>query len=564
MRIRFRYKLLLAFFGVGVLLAAVTVWQVYSRVRVLPVSITRYLLMAATANSARGIDADLIGPLAKELELALQKARLEEPDKKFSQTRAGRAYIARLSSQKLRRQMQLIDEAPPHFGPERLGRASRYMPGAKGYEKYVYIIVRTGKKNIGRVLTCVSTDDIGAEYDMATYPAMLKAWQETHAEDDLTYDTVHSQRRTLGAWSPIRDPSGQAVALLGIDAQAKPIVQFKREIILSTIWIFGLTVGLALIAALYISWRMNKPITLLSKGIENIRSGRIDIRIPEVNTCDEFEDLVNNFNEMARGLGERDQLRASLVLAGEIQKHLLPLDVPSVAGFDIFGGINYCDESGGDYYDFINVDAEQPGSGRKLGIAIGDVTGHGIAAALLMATGRALLRSHAQHHNGSIAEMFDDVNQHLVRDTDDDRFMTLFYGELDADSGMFAYASAGHDPVLWYHGIGGKIDLLGNTGIPLGILEDMPFTQSEPMKLSCGDLLVMSTDGIGEAKNPAGEMFGQARLVEVVRANSEKSAHEIYDAIVEAVGQFQADRAQDDDITLVIVKCLPAAEQMNE
>ncbi|RKY26503.1 MAG: stage II sporulation protein E, partial [Planctomycetota bacterium] len=78
------------------------------------------------------------------------------------------------------------------------------------------------------------------------------------------------------------------------------------------------------------------------------------------------------------------------------------------------------------------------------------------------------------------------------------------------------------------------------------------------------DLLVMSTDGIGEAKNPAGEMFGQARLVEVVRANSEKSAHEIYDAIVEAVGQFQADRAQDDDITLVIVKCLPAAEQMNE
>ncbi len=554
MKLRFRPKLFLTFFLVSVLLIAVVVWQAYDRVHTLPTMITRETLMAAVANSARDINPALVATASQDLDRAIKQAKLDQPGEAFSKTRACQAYKGTPAFQKLLGLMRAIDMAPPNFGTdEEDENKTVYQPGELGYEKDVYILVRTGSENAGRVIVCVNPDSIGEEYNMSDYPAMEQGWRETSAEEEITADNVHSNNKTLGAWSPVLNASGQAVALLGIDAPAKPIDQFKRDIIFSAIWVFSLTVVLSVIPAWYISWRLNRPIKLLSRGMENIRAGRVDTKIPEVKTGDEFEELVENFNEMADGLGERDVLRESLVLAGEIQKHLLPLDMPELPGFDIYGAIDYCDESGGDYYDFIKV---ENGKGEDLGLAIGDVTGHGIGAALLMATGRALLRSHAQHHTGTIVEMFEDINQHLVRDTGDEYFMTLFYAELNPETRMFEYASAGHDPVLWYHAKTGQFEKLGNTGIPMGIMEDTPYGQSEKLQMETGDVLVMSTDGIREAHSPAGEMFGEDRLLETIRENLSRPACEIHDNIVEAVFMFQADMAQADDITLVILKCL--------
>jgi len=262
-------------------------------------------------------------------------------------------------------------------------------------------------------------------------------------------------------------------------------------------------------------------------------------------------DLVN-FNTMVDGLNERDSLRRSLRLAKEIQQRLLPHEKsPGVEGFDIYGDIIYCDETGGDYFDYLEVDSE---SEHLTGIAVGDVTGHGIGAALLMASGRAVLRSHAPHCDTHTANMFDDINVHLVRDTGNERFMTMFYGALNSDTRELTYSSAGHDPVLWLHAKTGEAQWLGNTGIPLGIIEDFKYSQVGPLQLNRGDILIISTDGIREAKNANYEEFGADRIEAITRTSCKLSAREIHDTIVNAVMDFQV--RQDDDITLMIVKCV--------
>ena len=180
----------------------------------------------------------------------------------------------------------------------------------------------------------------------------------------------------------------------------------------------------------------------------------------------------------------------------------------------------------------------------------------GIGAALLMASARAVLRSHALDHGNNVHELFADINVHLVRDTGEMRFLTLFYGVLDAENHSLIYASAGHDPGLWYHAADRTIDELGPTGIPLGILDSAEYTQNGPLAILPGDVLVLTTDGVREARNTSKEMFGAERLKEVLLNSADQPAKEIQARIVQAVRDFQNGHAQEDDITLVVIKCV--------
>jgi sigma-B regulation protein RsbU (phosphoserine phosphatase) len=254
---------------------------------------------------------------------------------------------------------------------------------------------------------------------------------------------------------------------------------------------------------------------------------------------------------MVAGLGERDRMKKSLAVAMEIQQHLLPQADPQLEGFDIAGKSLYCDETGGDYYDFIRLGDI---GADKLGIAVGDITGHGIAAALLMASARGVLRSHAARHGTDLDELFGAINLHLVRDTGDERFMTLFYGILDVAQRTLTWTSSGHDPALWLRRQRGEIQELPNTGIPLGILEEARYTQGGPVTLDHGDIIVIGTDGIWEARDPAEEMFGKDRLRQILSAQADSPSAEIHAAIVEAVRIFQGTAPRDDDITLVVIK----------
>ena len=196
---------------------------------------------------------------------------------------------------------------------------------------------------------------------------------------------------------------------------------------------------------------------------------------------------------------------------------------------------------------------EDTGS-KSIGIALGDVTGHGIGAALLMATARSILRSNAQLYKTSLTELFDVLNRQLVNDTDYDQFITLFYGVLDAEQKSLTWVSGGHDPALWYHRDSGQIEELPNTGMPIGIMEDASFEQAEPIKLKTGDIIVIGTDGIWEALNEEEIMFGKERFYELISSMSNKNANEICSKVIDEVVGFIEPAAQLDDITLIVIK----------
>jgi len=309
-------------------------------------------------------------------------------------------------------------------------------------------------------------------------------------------------------------------------------------------------VAVVILAALVSSRSVTRPVNQLAEASQKLARGDYQARV-DIQTGDELQALGEAFNDMAPKLAEREKMKRSLELAMEIQQHLLPGESPRLEGLDIAGRSVYCDETGGDYYDFIDLVDLAPG---RLGVAVGDVTGHGIAAALLMASARAVLRSHAPRHGPDLAELFDELNRHLVRDTGEERFMTLFYGVLDAPARSLWWTSGGHDPALWLRRAGGRIEELPNTGIPLGVMEDATYTRAGPVTLESGDIILIGTDGIWEAPNAAGEMFGKRRLRELLSARADLGAEEIHMAVVEAVSDFQAGAPRADDITLVVIK----------
>jgi len=311
-------------------------------------------------------------------------------------------------------------------------------------------------------------------------------------------------------------------------------------------------VGGVVAAAYFSSHSVTRPVNDLADAAKELGGGNYDARV-EIRTGDELQALGETFNDIGPKLGEREQMKRSLQLAMEIQQHLLPARPPVLEGFDIAGRSLYCDETGGDYYDFIEL--VELGRG-KLGIAVGDVTGHGIAAALLMASARALLRSHAGRHGVELGALFNELNRHLVRDTGDERFMTLFYGVLDARERALWWTSGGHDPPLWLRRPTGIIEELPNTGIPLGVIDEATYGQAGPLTLSPGEVVLIGTDGIWEARNARKEMFGKPRLRELLSASADRPAEEIHAAVVEAVRRFRGTQPQEDDITLVVIKVL--------
>jgi sigma-B regulation protein RsbU (phosphoserine phosphatase) len=171
-----------------------------------------------------------------------------------------------------------------------------------------------------------------------------------------------------------------------------------------------------------------------------------------------------------------------------------------------------------------------------------------------MASARSVLRSNAARYGTELTQLFEVLNRHLESDTDYDKFVTLFYGVLDAKSKSLIWASAGHDPALWYHKYNNEIEELPNTGLPVGVMQDASFGQGGPVSLNVGDVVVVGTDGIWEAQNDDGDMFGKERLHDIVAEENHRSADGICSRVIDEVNRFSASAPQLDDITLVVIK----------
>ena len=250
---------------------------------------------------------------------------------------------------------------------------------------------------------------------------------------------------------------------------------------------------------------------------------------------------------------ERERLEREQQVASEIQQRFLPSKAPQVTGYELQGISFPCYEIGGDYYDFIE---RENGS---LIVALGDVSGKGTAAALLMSSLHAAVHAQADA-NDSIVKTIVAVNRYLVESIPPNRFVTLFYAELNPKSGALAFLNAGHNPPLIVHA-GGTMEQLASGGLPLGILADADFREGRT-KLYPGDVLVIYSDGVSEAVNPNGEEFGATRLYEVVARNLDTSASGIRDRIESALTKFCQGTPAADDITLVIVKRLAEAMEI--
>jgi sigma-B regulation protein RsbU (phosphoserine phosphatase) len=303
----------------------------------------------------------------------------------------------------------------------------------------------------------------------------------------------------------------------------------------------------------------NIPVILVAKdGTKVSVEGNVSPRIIDgkvVSTHGIFRDVTERNlaeEELAKYSKHLEQIVAELNVAQEVQQSLLPQRAPEGKHFDLAGGSLYCDETGGDYYDYI----ELPNLGSDVyGVVVGDVSGHGISSALLMASTRAYLRGRVTQP-GSIAEIVTDVNRLVSADTmDTGQFMTFFFLVIEARTGRVTWVRAGHDPAIVYSPDSDHFEELKGEGLPLGVNEDWSY-EDYTIMAKPGQILVLSTDGVWEAHNGRGEMFGKKRLKEVIRQTVGFGAEGTRRAIFKAVSTFQGEASQEDDLTLVVWKFL--------
>jgi len=244
--------------------------------------------------------------------------------------------------------------------------------------------------------------------------------------------------------------------------------------------------------------------------------------------------------EQARRILARD-----LEQAAEIQRQFLPRGAPSPPGIELAGYNAPCRSVGGDYYDFI------PRPGGKLLVVLGDVAGKGMPAALLMVNLQARMQLLAEHPGGP-AEMVSLLNRAMATACPDNRFVTFFLGEIDPATGNLAFCNAGHDPPLLVRA-GGQLESLEGGGPVLGILPRLEY-QPQASRLEPGDTVVVYTDGVTEAVNPAGEEFGRERLAELLVGLRARPVNEIIPAINEELRRFEAGAPATDDITILVAR----------
>ena len=312
--------------------------------------------------------------------------------------------------------------------------------------------------------------------------------------------------------------------------------------------VISISVGICL--TVLMSLNFSRPLNGIISALKRIREGYLDGKV-NVTTNDEIGYAGDVINEMTEGLKERERMKQSLELAKEVQLNLLPARAPKIDGLDIAGISLYCDETGGDYYDYLRLPDHD---GQTVGIVIGDVSDHGVPSALLMTTARAFIRLRASTP-GSIESIVSDVNRHLSIDIEDGgQFMTLFFLVVDRTNRTLTWVRAGHDPAIVYDPAIGTVEELKGQGIALGIDADYRFTANEKTGLSSGQVIVLGTDGIWEARNGNGEIFGKDRFYDLILEHSGRDAVFIRDRIVEKIEAFQDGCKIEDDITMVVIK----------
>lgn len=332
------------------------------------------------------------------------------------------------------------------------------------------------------------------------------------------------------------------------------LAELKREVMVEVIFVMG--VLLLLTMRVIVSYAKNLKLLFGTETavLERVSNGDLGGAVP-VLTDDEFGFIAGHTNAMILGLRDRRRMQQGLLVAREVQQNLLPGKPPLLTCAEIFAVGLYSDETGGDYYDFFEDTGPE---GAYVGVVVGDVTGHGVGSALLMASARAMFRLCMARQQGP-ARSFTEVNRHLASDlSGSGRFMTAMALLVHKESGELLSCTAGHDPALRYDPESDSFTELSSTGLPLGVVESWSYEELHSPCLKTGELLLLGTDGIWETLSPTEELYGKERLRALIRAFAREHPplplERLSERILEALAEFRSTPQLDDDITLVLLR----------
>jgi sigma-B regulation protein RsbU (phosphoserine phosphatase) len=316
---------------------------------------------------------------------------------------------------------------------------------------------------------------------------------------------------------------------------------------LDSLLIVSVLVISMVVIVIYRSRRMLEPFFVIISAFKSLSSGDFSTRL-EFGVKDERQMVANAFNSMANQLEDGIRMRQGLAVAEEVQHNFFPQIRADFGDLDIGIRISYSEETGGDYIDVIE------GRDGKVCVVVGDVTGHGVGAALLMATVRALIRSRYEV-DPDLASTISSVNQMLTADMGDSgRFVTLFILEIDPYAFSLKWVRAGHDPAWLFSREKRTLTHLDGPGIILGLDGAFQYMLNETSEVGRGDIILIGTDGIWETNNPQGEWFGKERVERVLKEHADQTASGLCDTLLETVDRFRAGQQQEDDVSVAIVK----------
>ncbi|HEY5511117.1 MAG TPA: SpoIIE family protein phosphatase [Prolixibacteraceae bacterium] len=331
----------------------------------------------------------------------------------------------------------------------------------------------------------------------------------------------------------------------------------KINIILLFLVFFGLT--LLSVFIIRIINKITDPLKHLAGSARLIAAGNFNVKLPEIKTRDEMEELCDSFIYMQKELAEyivtlkdttsaKEKIESELRIAREIQMAMIPHifpPFPDLPQIDVFAVLKSAKEVGGDLYDFFVID------GDKFCFAIGDVSGKGVPASLFMAVTRTLVRSISDKEI-SPAVIVSSLNKSLSDNNESSMFVTFFLGVLDLGTGLLHYCNAGHNPPVIIRGKGEVVMFEKTKFIPVGLFEDFEYREFS-LQLEDGDKIFLYTDGVSEAENVDNKLFGDDHLLNIVRQNSTASPRELIHKMEEEIAIHVNGFTQSDDITMMTI-----------
>ncbi len=391
--------------------------------------------------------------------------------------------------------------------------------------------------------------DLARDATRAFGDAVVKAIQENRSPEGLT---VRFQSLDEAWWGEAREFSLAPDRRLRI-AVVVPEAELLGDIAAQRLTFAGILAALLLVGvwrAIVLGRTLSRPVEQLVAQSDRIGRGDLSPPQPIATDISEVQRLAAAHERMRESLRSLMRLERDLQIARQIQQSTLPRTLPALDGFDLAAWNEPAEETGGDTFDVIAVEGE--GAARAV-LLLADATGHGIGPALAATQIRAMLRM-AVRLGADLADVARHLNEQLLADLPDNRFITAWLGEVDARAGTIASFSAGQGPILIYRAALGAFERRSADAPPFGVVDDMAVNVAAPVALERGDLFIVISDGFYEARDAAGEQFGPARVERTIASHAGASAAAIIAAVREAVDAFTHSKRADDDRTIIVIR----------